>query len=224
MFVENLLNQGNAPLLTELLKFTSSREKLLAENVVNVDTPGYRQKDLSLEKFQAALQNRLEMKNSAPPGSVGFDDIRVDVENPTNGILFHDGNNRSIEQLTTDQAKNAMMHNLAIELLRKQFQTMEMALRERVSEGSRQRAVGRNDTAPSAFRLPPTAFRLAPTASHRPPVRLSASSCATANRGSSCQTGITSSAEACQPEARAVVRTRTECTAPGSPSRLLRQP
>ena len=32
----------------------------------------------------------------------------------------------------TDQAKNAMMHNLAVELLRKQFQAMEMALKERV--------------------------------------------------------------------------------------------
>ena len=37
-----------------------------------------------------------------------------------------------MEQLTTDLAKNAMMHNLAIELLRKQFQQMEMALKEKV--------------------------------------------------------------------------------------------
>jgi flagellar basal-body rod protein FlgB len=132
MFVENLLNQGNAPLLTELLKFTSSRHKLLAENIVNVDTPGYRQQDLSVEKFQSALQDRLEMKNASPPGSVGFDDIRVDVENPTNGILFHDGNNRSMEQLMTDQAKNALMHNMVVELLRKQFASLETALKEKV--------------------------------------------------------------------------------------------
>ena len=31
----------------------------------------------------------------------------------------------------TDQAKNALMHNMVVELLRKQFQTMEMALKER---------------------------------------------------------------------------------------------
>ena len=48
-------------------------------------------------------------------------------------MLYHDGNNRSTEQLMSDQAKNAMMHNLAIELLRKQYQSLEMALRERVS-------------------------------------------------------------------------------------------
>ena len=37
-----------------------------------------------------------------------------------------------MENLATDLAKNAMMHNLAIELLRKQFQQMDMALKEKV--------------------------------------------------------------------------------------------
>ena len=53
MFIERLLNQGNAPLLEQMLKFTAARHRLIAENIVNVDTPGYRQKDLSLDKFQA---------------------------------------------------------------------------------------------------------------------------------------------------------------------------
>ena len=62
-----------------------------------------------------------------------FDDISAEVENPAKGILFHDGNNRSMEQLMTDNAKNALMHNLVVELLRRQYQTMDMALKEQVS-------------------------------------------------------------------------------------------
>jgi flagellar basal-body rod protein FlgB len=46
-------------------------------------------------------------------------------------VLFHDGNNRSMEQLMSDQAKNALMHNLAVELLRRQFATLNMALTEK---------------------------------------------------------------------------------------------
>ena len=57
----------------------------------------------------------------------------AEVEHPTNGILSHDGNNRSMESLMSDQAKNGMLHNMIIELLRKQFQQMDMALKERVS-------------------------------------------------------------------------------------------
>jgi hypothetical protein len=38
-----------------------------------------------------------------------------------------------MEQLMTDQAKNALLHNVAIELLRKQFGALEAALKERVT-------------------------------------------------------------------------------------------
>jgi flagellar basal-body rod protein FlgB len=133
MFIERMLNEGNAPLLEQMLRFTEQRHKLLAENVVNVSTPGYRQKDLSVEKFQHLLAERVETRSRAARGSVGFDDIGVDVEKPNRGILFHDGNNRSMEQLMSDEAKNAMMHNMVVELLRKQFSALESALRERVT-------------------------------------------------------------------------------------------
>src|SRR3712207_4497769 len=103
MFIERLLNQGNAPLLGQMLHFTAARHRLIGQNVVNVDTPGYRQKDLSPERFQAMLRRRVEERESAPPGSVSFDDVRAEVETPRRGILFHDGNNRSVEQLMSDQ-------------------------------------------------------------------------------------------------------------------------
>jgi hypothetical protein len=38
-----------------------------------------------------------------------------------------------MEQLMSDEAKNAMMHNMVVELLRKQFSVLESALRERVT-------------------------------------------------------------------------------------------
>jgi len=133
MFIERLLNQGNAPLLERTLEFTAARHKLIAENVVNVDTPGYQQKDMSLEKFQAMLRNRVEARRNAAPGAASFADIDGELENPERGILFHDGNNRSMEQLMSDQAKNALLHNMVVELLKKQYSAMENALRERVT-------------------------------------------------------------------------------------------
>jgi flagellar basal-body rod protein FlgB len=133
MFIDRLLNQGSGPVLEKMLEFTSARHELLAEDIVNVDTPNWRNKDLSLGKFQAMLQQRASVRDASGPGSIGFSDISVDPEDTTSGILMHDGNNRSMEQLMTDQAKNALMHNLVIELLRKQYGQMEMALKERVS-------------------------------------------------------------------------------------------
>jgi flagellar basal-body rod protein FlgB len=133
MFIDRLLNQGNAPLLERTLEFTAARHKLIAENVVNIDTPGYQQKDMSLEKFQAMLRDRVEARRRAGPGATSFVDIDGELEYPQRGILSHDGNNRSMEQLMSDQAKNALLHNMVVELLKKQYAAMENALRERVT-------------------------------------------------------------------------------------------
>jgi len=130
MFVDRLLNQGTGPVLEEWLKFTDNRAGLLAEDVVNASTPGYIQKDLSVDAFQKALAARQQQTDTAAPGTVDFSDIPMDQTNPS-GLVFHDGNNRSMEQLMADQAKNALMHNLAIELLRRQFATLTMALTEK---------------------------------------------------------------------------------------------
>lgn len=130
MFIEKLLNQGSGPTLSELLKFTSRRHRLLAENIVNIDVPGYQQKDLSLEKFQKMMRDRIEQRRAGQIPDAG--ELEAEIESPNHGILFHDGTNRSVEMLMSDQAKNALMHNMVVELLRKQFGSMESALKERV--------------------------------------------------------------------------------------------
>ncbi len=131
MFIEQLINRDSAPVLEQVIRFTSARHKLITENIANVDTPGYRQKDLLVDRFHATLRARLQERDRS--GNTKLDGLDIRPENPTAGILFHDRNNRSMEQLATDLAKNAMMHNMAIELLRKQYQQLDMALRERIA-------------------------------------------------------------------------------------------
>jgi flagellar basal-body rod protein FlgB len=133
MLLDSLLNQGSSPVLEQWLRFTDARQRLLGEDIVNASTPNYVQKDLSLEQFQALLSKKVQQQDEAGPGDVSFDDISMDIQHPRRGMLFHDGNNRSMDQLMSDQAKNALMHSLAVELLREQYSVMEMALRERVS-------------------------------------------------------------------------------------------
>ncbi len=133
MFISRMLNQGNAPILEQTLEFTAARHRLLVENMANVSTPGYVQKDLDIKQFQTMLRDRVEMRKGAPLGSIGFNDIEGERYVPMRNIVFHDRNNRSIEQLAADVAKNGMLHNMTIELLRKSFSSIENALRERIS-------------------------------------------------------------------------------------------
>ena len=133
MFMDRLLNQGSGPALEKWLEFTDARQRVLAEDIVNVTTPEYIQKDLSLEKFQSMLSDKVEQQKTAAPGSVDFEEISSEIQNPQSGMLFHDGNNRSMEKLMTDEAKNALMHTLAVELLKSQLVRCRLALKERVS-------------------------------------------------------------------------------------------
>lgn len=133
MFIERLLNEGNAPVIEASVRFAAARHRVLAENMANVDTPGYLQKDLSPAKFQQMLRDRLDERAGASRGSVRFDDLAAEIENPARGILFHDRNNRSMEQLVSDSAKNAMFHNMMLEMLRKQYSSIEMALKEQIA-------------------------------------------------------------------------------------------
>lgn len=133
MFIERLLNQGNAPILQQAVRFAATRHKLLAENIANASTPGYRQKDLSVDRFRDMLRQRVAMRQGAPPGSVAFDDVQGELDLASaGGIVFHDRNNRSMEQLMTDSASNALYHNMMMELLRKQYGSIDTALKERI--------------------------------------------------------------------------------------------
>lgn len=133
MFIDRLLNQGATPLVERMVQFTAARAEVLSENVVNASTPGYQQKDLSLPAFQQMLQERRAKRDASAPGSVGFDDLKGELLNPRSGVLFHDRNNRSMEQLSTDQASNALRHNMYTEMLKRQYDTFDSVLRERVA-------------------------------------------------------------------------------------------
>ncbi|MBC8108777.1 MAG: hypothetical protein H7Z14_19490 [Anaerolineae bacterium] len=132
MFIDRLLSGGNGPVIEASVRFAAARHRILTENIANVDTPGYIHRDLSQEKFQVRLSERVERRKSLSDGTTRFDDLGGEIENETSGVLFHDGNNRSMEQLMSDSAKNALFHNMMLEMLRKQFGTIELALKERV--------------------------------------------------------------------------------------------
>ena len=51
MFIEGLMNRGSGPLLEQVVQFAAARHNLILENIANVDTPNYRQKDMSVARF-----------------------------------------------------------------------------------------------------------------------------------------------------------------------------
>ena len=100
--------------LGRFLTYLSERQEVIASNIANADTPGY--KTLEVEPpadFSAALQEAR--------------DAVVEVPGLT---AKNDGNNVSIDREARLLAENTIRFNLATQLLRGQFKGIRSAIEE----------------------------------------------------------------------------------------------
>ena len=91
----------------------SARQKLVATNIANADTPGYHTQDID---FQSEFQ-------SAAGISRPMDVDGLQVKN--------DGNNVSLDRESRLLAENALRFQLAAQLLRSQIRTVRSAIQEK---------------------------------------------------------------------------------------------
>ena len=129
--------------MEKLQAFTQLRHAVIAENVANIDTPGYKARHLDPKAFQRALAKAREERggdNRKPfivrSGQVDMTangHLRVFPQTrPIQNILFHDGTTAGIEREMANLAENAMTHELAVELLKGRFDELAKAVRGRL--------------------------------------------------------------------------------------------
>lgn len=120
MWINNIFQNTSVSALDKVIQFTENRQKVLAENIANIDTPGYKIRDLDAGKFRSDLKDAIENKSQIAPS-----ESKIDYDQY---LLFHDGNNRSIEKQMSLATKNALLHNVSVELLRSRYNLLERAI------------------------------------------------------------------------------------------------
>jgi flagellar basal-body rod protein FlgB len=146
--IDSLFHSTTIPVLEQVVAFAQARHGVLAGNVANLDTPGYKTRDLSPALFEAKLKEAIDerarpVSGPAYPRSYGYDsaaggvsdrrslDEFRDVKESMKSILYHDESDVAIEKQITEIAKNQARHNLAVSLMISQFQLLEAAITER---------------------------------------------------------------------------------------------
>ncbi len=135
---QQILNSTTIPVLEQVIDFAQARHNVLAGNIANLDTPGYRVRDLSTEDFQSRLREAIRARHQPPaaksPGEPGFGEEPniANVARDSQTILRHDETNVDIEHQVTEMAKNQMQHNLALTIMTAQFRLLNVAISERV--------------------------------------------------------------------------------------------
>jgi flagellar basal-body rod protein FlgB len=136
--MHSLFSSTTIPVLGEVLNFAQARHTVLAGNIANVNTPGYRLRDLSETAFQQKLKEALTASRQAgeplSPGLAASEpgdpmrQVRASLEN----LLYHDDTNIDLEKQVAEMAKNHLLHNFALTVMTDQFQLLQTAISERV--------------------------------------------------------------------------------------------
>ena len=92
----------------------SARQKLVASNIANVDTPGYKTKDIDFQfEFISLAQ-----------------DAQPNVVAPQGLVVKNDGNNVSMDREARLLSENALRFNFASNLMKAELKLINAAIQE----------------------------------------------------------------------------------------------
>jgi len=105
---------GLASHIERYMDLVGARQKLVASNIANADTPGYKTRDIDFQReFQSAI-------DQAPPAVIEVAGLKIK----------NDGNNVSTDRESRLLAENALRFNVATEFMRSEIQTLHEAIHE----------------------------------------------------------------------------------------------
>lgn len=106
--------------LTTALDLTSLRQRIVSENIANIDTPGYQTRDVDFaSEFQRALSGEESDAGSSQP--VAVHTLRGLEQRP-------DGNNVSIDRESLLMAQNQLQFQTGVALLHSEFSRLQLAI------------------------------------------------------------------------------------------------
>lgn len=143
--ISDLSTAGALPALEKMFLFSGQRQRLIAQNIANIDTPNYQGVDVDPQAFQRALGNAIDQRKQRNGGASGELDLsqsrqvrmvggsmQLNPTTPIDGVLFQDRNQRDLERLMQDMVENATMFRIAGDLLRKNQSLIRGAIAQRV--------------------------------------------------------------------------------------------
>ncbi len=117
------LSDKNVVLLSKLLDLTATKNKVIANNIANVNTPGYKKSDVSFEK---ELLKAVESKNINK-----IKELQESISLSKDKSTKKDGNNVDLDRELVTFYQMSDRHNIYLEILSKKFKGMIYAIQGR---------------------------------------------------------------------------------------------
>ncbi len=133
-----IFDKTNMSLLHKGLTAYSMRQKSIADNIANVDTPGFRRSEVTFEEDLKAALEKKRVKGYVTH-SKHFQIGRVDIEKvkgryviPKDRTLKSGMNNVDIDKEMAELAKNQIRYQGASQLMKSIFNRLKSAIRGEV--------------------------------------------------------------------------------------------
>lgn len=120
--MKHLLRPQAIDLYERMLDFSALRHRVLANNIANINTPGFRRSDVAFaDELKRVLQEQ---------GVEGVKQLRFQITKPNETAFRNDGNNVSIDTEMAALAENTIMYQVYTQLLSRRFRHLNKILNE----------------------------------------------------------------------------------------------
>jgi len=111
--IDKIFDMNSNQIVKKVLDYSAARQRVIANNVANVETPGFKAKDVSFEEeFMDALKsNDVERALEIQPRVYETDNIS----------LRNDGNNVDLEREVVSLEKNKSTFDIFSEILKRNY-------------------------------------------------------------------------------------------------------
>ena len=122
-----IINQPIEVAANKYLDYLSSRQKVIASNLANVDTPGFRVKDMT---FRKEVLSAIEGNNL--PGGQESVEAPVDLaSSEVEGLTQkHDGNNVNLDREMSLMADTTLKYEMMVQMITGRTRILRTAIRQ----------------------------------------------------------------------------------------------
>lgn len=132
--LNSIVSSPRVAVLEQAISASSLRQKVISNNIANVNTPGYKKSEVLFEDMLQSAMNNEKMpmlqtnERHLPLKQSGFPTPKVNVIGNTSMRI--DGNNVDIDGEMADLAKNNIYYNAVVQQLGSYFSGIKSAIKE----------------------------------------------------------------------------------------------
>lgn len=123
---------GTIYALENALDYSAAKNRAISTNIANVDTPGYKSKDVVFKDvLNEKLDTTIAMRTTHPKHIAQTPSLQRPYEIITNNstTYHHNGNNVDIDKEMSELAKNQIYYNSLAERMNGKFQNLKNVIR-----------------------------------------------------------------------------------------------